>query len=119
LYKDLNLGIIRSEKNECYKNIEARLESARRPNYALMGSGVHGTNGIDDVTSYRIYHTYVLQRLIYGLEVFPLKTTHVENLESFHRKSIRYVQSLPDATKETVLIVIAYTDLSINDLFNV
>jgi hypothetical protein len=37
-------------KNECNKNIEARLESARRTKYALMGSGFHGTNGIDDVT---------------------------------------------------------------------
>ena len=46
----IHLGIIRSEKNECNKNIEARLESARRPKYALMGSGFHGTSGIDDVT---------------------------------------------------------------------
>ena len=60
-----------------------------------MGSGFHGTNGIDAVTSHRIYHTYVLPRLIYGLEVLPLKKKHVENLESFHRKSMRYLQSLP------------------------
>jgi hypothetical protein len=60
-----------------------------------MGSDFHGTNGIEAVTSYRIYHTYVLPRLIYGLEVLPPKKKHVENLESFHRKSIRYVQSLP------------------------
>jgi hypothetical protein len=86
---------IRSEKNECNKNIEARLENARHTKYALIGSGFHGTNGIDAVTSYRIYHTYVLPRLIYRLEVLPLKKKHVENLESFHRKSIRYLQSLP------------------------
>ena len=61
----IHLGIIRSEKNECSKNIEARLESARRTKYSLMGSGFHGTNGIDAVTAYIIYHTYVLQRLIY------------------------------------------------------
>jgi hypothetical protein len=30
----IHLGIIRSEKNECSKNIEARLESARRTRYA-------------------------------------------------------------------------------------
>ena len=91
----IHLGIIRSKKNECSKSIEARLENARRTKYALMGSGFHGTNGIDAVTSYKIYHIYVLPRLIYGLEVLPLKRKHVENLESFHRKSIRYLQSLP------------------------
>jgi hypothetical protein len=98
---------IRSEKNECNKNIEARLENARRTKYALIGSGFHGTNGIDAVTSYRIYHTYVLPRLIYGLEVLPLKKKHVENLESFHRKSIRYLQSLPQriATAAIYLLV--------------
>ena len=103
----IHLGIIRSEKNECSKNIEARLESARRTKYALMGSGFHGTNGIDAVTSYRIYHTYVLPRLIYKLEVLPLKKKHVENLESFHTKSIRYLQSLPQriATADIYLLV--------------
>ena len=53
---------IRSEKNECNKNIEARLENARRTKYALMGSGFHGTTGIYAVTSYTIFHTYVLPR---------------------------------------------------------
>ena len=72
-----------------------------------MGSGFHGTNGIDAVTSYKIYHTYVLPRLIYGLEVLPLKKKHVENLEAFHRKSIRYLQSLPQriATATIYLLV--------------
>ena len=103
----IHLRIIRSEKNECSKNIEARLENARRTQYALIGSGFYGTNGIDAVTSYKIYHTYVLPRLIYGLEVLPLKTKHVENLETFHRKSIRYLQSLPQriATAAIYLLV--------------
>ena len=52
----IHLGIIRSEKNECNKNIEAWLESARRTKYALMGSGFHGRNCIDAVTAYKIYH---------------------------------------------------------------
>jgi hypothetical protein len=91
----IHFGIIRSEKNECSKNIEAREDNARCTKYALMGSDFHGTNGIDAVTSYKIYHTHVLPRLIYGLEVLPLKKKHVENLEIFHRKSIRYLQSLP------------------------
>jgi hypothetical protein len=46
-------------------------------------------------------------KLIYGLEVLQLKKKHVENLESFHRKSIRYLQSLPQriATAAIYLLV--------------
>ena len=75
-----------------------RFKVARRTKYALMGSGVHGTNGLDPKTSYQIYNTYVLPRLLYGLEVLPLKTTHIHKLEDFHRKTIRFLQSLPQRT---------------------
>jgi hypothetical protein len=57
-----------------------RFKVARRTKYALMGSGVHGTNGLDPKTSYQIYNTYVLPRLLYGLEVLPLKTTHKQHI---------------------------------------
>jgi hypothetical protein len=74
--------------------------------YHLYSSFVVGYC-IDAVASYRIHHTYVLPRLIYGLEVLPLKEKHVENLEAFYRKSIRYVQSLPQriATAAIYLLV--------------
>ena len=103
----MHLGIIRSEKNECNKNIEARIVNARRTKYALMGSGFHGTNGIGAVTCYKIYYTYVLPKLINGLEVLQLKKKHVDNLETFHRKSIRDLHSLPQiiATAAIYLLV--------------
>jgi hypothetical protein len=71
-----------------------------------MGSCFYGTNGIDAVTSYKIYQTYVLPRLIYGLEILPLKKKHVENLESFHRKSIRYLQSSPQRIATTAIYLL-------------
>ena len=82
----------------CDKNIESRIESARRTKYALMGSGIHGTNGIDAKTSFSLYSTYVLPRLLYGLEVLPLRKKHITSLENFHRKSLRTFQSLPQRT---------------------
>ena len=54
--------------------------------------------GLDPETSYQIYNTYVLPRLLYGLEVLPLKTTHINKLEDFHQKTIRFLQSLPQRT---------------------
>jgi hypothetical protein len=35
---------------------------------------------------------------VYGLEVLPFKTTHINKLEDFHRKTIRFLQSLPQRT---------------------
>jgi len=43
----VHLGLKRTSKNECEINILDRLKVARRTKYALMGSGVHGTNGLD------------------------------------------------------------------------
>ena len=76
----VHLGLQRTSKDECEINILDRLKVARGTKYALMGSGVHGTNGLDPKTSYQIYNTYVLPRLLYGLEVLPLKTTHKQHI---------------------------------------
>ena len=93
----VHLGLKWTSKNECEINILDRRKVARTK-YALMGSGVHGTNGLDSKTTYQIYNTYALPRLLFGLEVLPLKTTHINKLEDFHRKTIRFLKSLPQRT---------------------
>ena len=100
------LGITRTVKNECGKNVEERIKTARCTSYSLMGSGMHGTNGIDPCTSYQIYTAYVLPRLLYGLELLPLKRKHVDQLEKFHRQSIRYMQSLPQRTSVSAVYLL-------------
>ena len=49
-------------------SIDDRLSLGRRSAYALMGSGFHGMNGISPAISIHIYRTYVLPRVLYGLE---------------------------------------------------
>ena len=49
-------------------------------------------------TAYQVYKTYVLPRLLYGLEVLPLKKSHITTLEKFHKNSLRKIQSLPERT---------------------
>ncbi|CAC5361769.1 unnamed protein product [Mytilus coruscus] len=102
----VHLGIIRAEKNECQINIQERIQIARRTKYALMGSGVHGTNGLDPPTSYNIYKTYVVPRLIYGLEVLPMTKANIEQLEKFHRKNLRHIQSLPERTSNAAVLLL-------------
>ena len=63
-----------------------------------MNSGYHGTNGLSTTTSFQIYKTYVLPRLLYGLEILPLNKTHIATLEKFHKNSLRMIQSLPERT---------------------
>ena len=41
--------------------------------------------------------TYVIPRLIYGLEVTKLKITEITKLENFQRKMLRQLHFLPDS----------------------
>ena len=93
-----HLGLIRSGNKEGEINVNERIKIARRTKYALLGTGMHGSNGIDAHTSYKIYKTYVLPRLLYGLEVIFLNKSNIQTLELFHRKSLRTIQSLPQRT---------------------
>ena len=101
-----HLGIIRSELKENQLNIEARLSIARRTLYSLINTGVHGSNGLNPATSYKIYQCYVLPRLLYGLEILPLNISQLEILNKFHLKNLRNFQSLPDRTASGVVYLL-------------
>ena len=90
-----HLGIIRSEKDENKLNINKRISLARRTLYALIKTGVHGCNGINPKTSFKIYQVYVLPRLLYGLEVLSLNKKQLDELEKFHLETLKNIQSLP------------------------
>ena len=70
-------------------SIDDRLCLGRRSAYALMGSGFHGMNGISPAISIHIYRTYVLPRVLYGLEGTIRKSRHITKLERFHRKTFK------------------------------
>lgn len=101
-----HLGIERTNRLENEKNIDNRIKLARRTKYSLMGSGLHGTNGIDPITGYNIYKTYVLPRLLYGLEALPMTTTQINTLEKFHRDTLRHIQSLPQRTAKIAIYLL-------------
>ena len=50
-----HLGLLRSETNENTINIEDRLKLGRRTLYALINTGVHGSNGLNPAVSFKIY----------------------------------------------------------------
>lgn len=66
--KSSHLGIIRSTSKSKTDNstIEQNITKARRISYSLMNVGLHGSNGLDPVTSTAIIKCYVLPVLTYG-----------------------------------------------------
>ena len=101
-----HLGIIRSEKNENNLNLKKQISLARRTLYALIKTGVHGCNGIDPKTSFKIYQVYVLPRLLYGLEVLSLSRKQLDELEKFHLETMKNIQSLPVRTANSIVYLL-------------
>ncbi|CAC5380586.1 unnamed protein product [Mytilus coruscus] len=94
----VHLGILRSELKENVSNIEDRISISRRTMYALLNTGLHGSNGINPIVSYKIYQFYVIPKLLYGLEVLPLNNSQLDILKRFHISNLRRFQSLPTRT---------------------
>ena len=64
-----HMGIVRSTTNQEMRNVETNIQKARRTIYSLMGTGLHGENGLDPETAISLLQTYVIPVLFYGLEV--------------------------------------------------
>jgi hypothetical protein len=52
----VHIGVTRSRIKEVELNIDAR-----RTKYGLLGTGFHGTNGIDSITAFQIYKSMAKQ----------------------------------------------------------
>ena len=57
----------------------------------MMGSGLHGLNGLPVKTSLLLYNTYVIPRLLYGLETIKLNDTALTKLSSLHNYTLRCI----------------------------
>ena len=101
-----HLGLIRSTKDENGMNIKKKISLARRTLYSLVKTGVHGSNGLNPKTSYKIYLVYVIPRLLNGLEVLPINTTQIRQLTAFHLDTLRNIQSLPKRTATCIVYLL-------------
>ena len=50
-------------------DITHKVQLGRRTMYSMMGAGVYGGSGLSPVVSAHLWKTYVIPRVIYGLEV--------------------------------------------------
>jgi hypothetical protein len=89
--------------------IKDKLKLVRRTVYGLMGTGLHGSNGVCPSTSLGIFRCYVLSRLLYGLDVADLNKTQMNTIRSQHIAFIRRLQSLPERTALAAVYLLSGT----------
>jgi hypothetical protein len=75
--------------------LEDRVKLARRTVYALMGTGLHGINGVSPQSIKKMLNTYVIPRLIFGLEAMILTDKQKEYLDKYFRNLLKQLLSLP------------------------
>ena len=100
----VHLGISRHVKEKV--NIEEKINLGREAAYSLMGAGFHSVNGLKTCLNGHIWTTFVVPRLVYGLEILSLKKNDIEHLEKFQRKSLRQIQGLPDKTSNSISLAL-------------
>ena len=70
-----------------------------------MGSGLHG-KGVNPTVGLKMGTTYVLSRIIYGLESCVLKKSDINALSVYYRKLLRQIQGLHDTTAQEAIFLL-------------
>ena len=74
--------------------IEEKVSIGHKAAYSLMGAGFHSGNGLKVSLNGFLWSTFVLPRMINGLEALLLRKKDFESLEKFQRKSLKQIQGL-------------------------
>ena len=99
-----NLQQPRSAMGEC---IENRIKLGRRTAYSLMSVGMYSGSGLNPTASLKILNTYVVPRVVYGLDAVLLNSKDTLALDTFHRNLLRDIQGLPRQTaKEAIYLLV-------------
>ena len=99
-----HLGIHRESSNKA--NITEKISLGRRTAYSVMGAGLHCGNGLKQCVGGKLWSTYVVPRLLYGLEVLSLSEKDFRDLELYQRKSLKQIQSFPDKTHSSAVLAL-------------
>ncbi|CAG2218577.1 Ubiquitin-associated domain-containing protein 2 [Mytilus edulis] len=74
--------------------------------YSLLGAGLHGINGINPLLSYKLWRTYVIPRMLYGIEILNITKTDIQKLEAFSEKTFKQILSLPQRTADAAIYIL-------------
>ena len=102
-----HLGIER-ETNKPHPDafIDSRIALTCRTVHALMGTGLHGLNGLSPRVSRHIYLTFVIPRMLYGLEAINIRPKQLRLLSNTHKRLLKQFQSLPDRTADAAVFTL-------------
>ncbi len=78
--------------------VTSRINETRRLSLFLNSLGSMRKQGVNPVTTSKLYHAVCIPKLLYGLEVWDLSPECLNKLESFHEEVGRRIQWLPDNT---------------------
>jgi hypothetical protein len=92
--KATHIGITQSDTNSARTTVDENIRKARRATYSLMGTGLHGENGLDPETSISLLNTYILPILTYGLEIVIPKGKILDDIQNYYKKLLKQVLSL-------------------------
>ncbi len=67
---------------------------------------MYGLNGLHISVNIKLFNSYQLPRLLYGLEVLPLNKGDKEAIDQYHRITLKYLQHLPPGTATVSLYLI-------------
>jgi hypothetical protein len=97
-----HLGVVRHTKDSRAHTlngwIDKKLKAGFSAAYSMTSMGLHGFNGLNPMTCLHMYKTYILPKILYGLESVVLAKGHLRKLELLHRSLLRHFLSLPPGT---------------------
>jgi hypothetical protein len=101
-----NLGLL-WEAGSIHPNTDVKVKMARRTAYSLMGAGLHGRNGLDPLTALDIIRTYVIPRVLHGLDATILSHKKMDALNQYHKTLLKQLQGFPpNVTTQAVYLMI-------------
>ena len=65
------------------------INKSRKTIYSLMGTGIHGKNGINPILSRKIWERYNIPRSTHGLEVQIMTEIEMNKLETHERQYLK------------------------------
>ena len=99
-----HLGIERNPNNT--PDVDSRIQTARKTVYVLLGSGLHGKNGISPIISFHMWSTFVIPRLLHGIELLNIRKSDIDTLERYQRKFLKQIQTLPERIASVAVLTL-------------
>ena len=84
-----HLGQVVSGVSQEEKNVDLRIDKARKNLFGLLGAGFAFKCLLSPLVKFHLYRTYTCPILRSGLYSFSLRSNHLEPLSIFHRKILR------------------------------